>query len=159
MKVAAILVLTVFLLNCGTSDPTVQQAATGIWSANLTGGIAGTSGFSFTTQFTVNSDGTLSINFFQFLNHGTCFPVSGGTVSGKMMLIPNTVNFTVTGTVNFVVQSGDNTLTLNGNITSGSQAGNVLSNVVATGSWAVTTTGTGCSAGSGDFTMTQTAGT
>jgi hypothetical protein len=102
----------------------------------------------------VNSDGTLSVNFFQFLNHGTCFPVSGGTVSGKMILTANTVNFTVTGSVNFVVQSGGNTLTLNGTVT-GSQAANVLSNGAATGSWAVTGSGSGCSAGSGDFTMTQ----
>ena len=153
MRVVAILVLVAFLCACGSSNPTPQNAATGIWSADLPGGSGETSGFSFTTQFTVNSDGTLSVNFFQFLNTGTCFPVSGGTESGKMILTANTVNFTVTGTVNFVVKSTTSTLTLNGTVT-GSQAGTVLSGGAATGNWTLTGSG-GCSAAGGSFTMTQ----
>ena len=154
MKEVAILLLVALALNgCGSSTPTPQTAAGGVWSADLPGGSGEASGFSFTTQFTVNSDGTLSITYFQFLTHGTCFPISGGTQTGTMALTANTTTFAVTGTFTYTVQSANNTLTLNGTVT-GSQAGTTLSGGTVTGSWTLTGD-PGCTGTTGSFTMTQ----
>lgn len=75
-----------------------------------------------------------------------------------MMLTENTTNFTVTGPVTFTVQSGGNTLTLNGNLTGTENGlnGTTLSGAVVTGNWTLTG-GTGCNDPSGGtFVMTQT---
>ena len=101
MKEVAILLLVALALNgCGSSNTTATQtAAGGTWQAQTFGGIGPDSGFSFITQFTLGSNGTLSISYFQFLNSNSaqCFPVSGGTQAGSMILTENTTNFTVTG--------------------------------------------------------------
>ena len=158
MKEVAILLLITLVLNgCGSSSKTtVQTAAGATWQAEMLGGQGTASGFSFITQFTVGSDGTLSISYFQFLNSNStqCFPVSGGTQSGSMVLTTNTSNSTVTGTLSFTVQSGGNTLTLTGTVT-GTESGTTLSGGSVTGTWALSG-GTGCSdATGGSFTMTQ----
>ena len=157
MKEVAVLLLVALVLNgCGSSSKTTttQKTATGVWSADLPGGSGEASGFSFTTQFTINGDGSLNITFFQFLTQGTCFPVSGGTQAGAMVLTTNTTTNGVTGTFTFTVQSGGNTLTLNGTVT-GTSSTTTLSGGSITGTWSLAG-GTGCSSTGGGFTMTQT---
>jgi len=164
MKEVAILLLLALLLNgCGSSRPTVQGGAGGIWQAELFGGSGSASGFSFITEFTVNQSGPLDISSFQFLtlnsnNGSSCFQISGPTVSGTMPLQVQT-NDTVTGTINFVVQSGGNMLTLIGTVTgtatesgSSTNASYTLTSATISGTWS--STGTGCTGG-GSFTMTQ----
>jgi len=153
MKEVAVLLLVALMLNgCSSSStPTTQKAASGIWSADLQGGTGEASGFSFTTQFTVNGDGSLNITYFQFLTAGTCFPVSGGTQAGSMVLTTNTSTNAVTGTFTYTVQSGGNTLTLNGTVT-GTASSTTLSGGSITGTWSVTG---GCTATGESFTMTQ----
>jgi hypothetical protein len=154
MKEVAILLLAALMLNgCGSSTPTTQTAASGVWSADLPGGTGEASGFSFTTQFTVNGDGSLNITYFQFLTNGTCFPITGGTQTGSMVLTTNTSTNAVTGTFTYSVASGSNTLTLNGTVT-GTASATTLTGGSITGTWSVTG-GTGCSASAQSFTMTQ----
>ena len=118
MKEVAILLLVTLMLNgCSSTTTTTQTAAGGVWSADLPGGTGEASGFSFTTQFTVNGNGSLSISYFQFLTNGPCFPITGGTSTGSMVLTTNTSNNAVTGTFTYTVASGGNTLTLNGTVT------------------------------------------
>jgi len=61
MKEVAVLLLAALILNgCSTSSTTsVQTAAGGTWQAEMLGGQGTASGFSFITQFTVGSNGTL----------------------------------------------------------------------------------------------------
>jgi hypothetical protein len=153
MKEVVILLLAALMLNgCSSSStPTAQTAAGGVWAADLPGGSGEASGFSFTTQFTVNGDGSLKITYFQFLTAGTCFPVSGGTQAGSMVLTTNTTTNAVTGTFTYTVQSGGNTLTLNGTVT-GTASSTTLSGGSITGAWSVTG---GCTATGESFTMTQ----
>jgi hypothetical protein len=156
MKEVAILLLAALLLNgCNSSTTTVQAAAGGIWQAQMLGGTSPAAGFSFITQFTLNGDGSLSISSFQFLTKGACFPVSGGTLSGSMILTINTSTNGVTGTFSYTVASGGNTLTLTGTVT-GTESGTTLSGTSIIGSWTLAGSGTGgCNNTSGSFTMTQ----
>jgi hypothetical protein len=154
MKEVAILLLIALILNgCSSSTQTVQTAAGGLWQAEMLGGSGVASGFSFNTQLTVGSDGSLSISSFQFLTKGTCFPISGGTESGSMILSINSSTNAVTGTFSFMVQSGNNILTLSNGVVTGTESGTTLSGGSITGSWAVTGS-TDCTA-EGTFTMKQ----
>jgi hypothetical protein len=157
MKEVAILLLVALLLNgCSSSSNSTtaaQTAASGVWSADLPGGSGEGSGFSFTTQFTVNSGGTLSITYFQFLTQGTCFPVSGGTQSGTLNLTIDTTTNAVTGTFTYDVKSGNNDLALTGTVT-GTESGSKLSGGVVTGTWTLSGD-PGCNSTQGSFTMKQ----
>jgi hypothetical protein len=158
MKQVAILVLVAIMLNgCGTTSTPVQTAAGGTWEAQMLGGEGSSSGFSFTTQFTVGGAGALSISYFQFINQSQCFPFNGGAVAGTMDLIVNQTNFTVTGPFAFSVQSGGNTLTLTGNVTGTENGlnGGTLTGASVTGTWSLVG-GTGCNdVTGGSFTMSQ----
>ncbi len=160
MKEVAILLLAALLLNgCGSSSSstTTQTAAGNTWQAEMLGGEGTASGFSFITQFTVGGDGTLSISYFQFLNSNSaqCFPVSGGTQTGQAILQINSSTNGVTGTLTYNVQSGGNTLTLNGTSVTGTESGNTLTGGSVTGTWTLTG-GTGCNDSTGgSFTMNQ----
>jgi hypothetical protein len=160
MKEVAILLLLALVLNgCGSSTPTLQSTSGGIWQATLYSGVGSASGFSFITQFTVNSDGTLNITSFQFLNLGTCFTsVSAVTPTGSVVLVLNT-NDTVSGSIKYVVQSNGNTLTLNGTVTgtaivTANNSSASLTGATITGDWLITG-GTGCNDAGGSFTMNQ----
>jgi hypothetical protein len=144
------------LNGCGSSTTAVQSAAGGIWSAELLGGEAGASGFSFITQFTL-SGSNISITSFQFDNAGSCFPVSGGTQSGTLSVTYNSAGV-VSGTFSFTVSSGGNTLTLTSSAVTGNfnTTTNTLSDGSITGSWTFQGATTACPATSGSFTMTQT---
>lgn len=156
MKEVAILVVLALTLNgCSTSSTTAAQTAAGdTWQSNLSGGMSTASGLSFNTQFSVNSDGSLSIQSFQFITAGSCFPVSGETESGTLILTINTTTEQVTGPFTYVVQGNGNTLTLNGTV-AGTETGTTLTNATITGTWTLAG-GTGCSdAIGGSFSMTQ----
>jgi len=160
MKQVAILLLATLLLNgCGSSSTPAPASAGTTWEAQMLGGEGTASGFSFITQFTINTDGTLSITYFQFLNSNStqCFPVSGGTQTGSMMLTENQTTFAVTGTFSFTIQSGGNTLTLTGTVTGTASAASstTLTSATVDGNWTLSG-GTGCSdATGGSFTMTK----
>jgi hypothetical protein len=159
MKQVVLSLLVAFSLSA-CSNPTVtqqaQSAAAGIWSAELEGGAGAASGFSFTTEFTINSGGGLSINYFQFLNTTGCFPVDGQNESGTMVL--NSVNPSTgetSGTFTYKVQASGNALTLSGNVT-GTELSGVppLSDGSITGNWKLSG-GSGCNDSTGTFTMIQ----
>jgi hypothetical protein len=161
MKEVAILLLAAFLLNgCGSNSPSTPTTAADTWSAQVLGGQGPASGFSFSTDFTLNSDGTLTLSTFQFYNAGSCFPVDGDAVTGLITnLEVNQDNYAVTGTLNFTVQSGSNTLVLTGALTGtgGPNGNDVLTGGSVTGTWTFTGSGspTGCNDTTGSFTMTQ----
>ncbi len=162
MKEVAVLLLVTLLLNgCGSSSTNTASTTPGItWQSQMDGGMGANSGYSFITQFTLNSDGTLNITYFQFLNTNSaqCFPASGGSQTGQMTLTQNTTTLAVTGTMVYTVQSGGNTLTLNGSSVTGTLTalnGTTLTGGMVTGTWSLTG-GTGCNdTTGGSFTMTQ----
>lgn len=168
MKEVAILLLLAFalLLNgCGTSQTHTQQAAGGVWEAQMLGGDGADSGFSFSTQFVVEGNGALDFSSFQFLTTGGCFPVTpdntnGGSVGGSMILTVNTTNYTVTGPFSLTVTANGNTLTLSGPVsgTENGTNGNQLSGgAVNNGSWTLTGScvPSGATTVTGSFNMTQ----
>jgi hypothetical protein len=163
MKEVAILLLVALMLNgCGNSNnpPNVQQASGGTWQSAMLGGEGLASGLSFITQFTVGSNGALSITNFQFLTQvdGGCFPVTGATPSGNLMLTFNSAD-QVTGTFSFTIVSNGNTLTLTStSVTGNVNSNNTLSNGVIIGTWTLTG-GTGCNGVNGTFTLTQSTST
>src|SRR5580704_8041135 len=108
--VILLLLMTLLLGGCGSTPNSVQTGAGGIWLAELTGGSGEASGFSFITQFTLNGDGTLNIDSFQFLtydanNSANCFSsINGPNVSGELPLTVQS-NDAVTGTITYTVVS------------------------------------------------------
>jgi len=158
-QIALILILTLLIPACGTNSSYVQQAASGVWQAQLLGGEGAASGFSFDAQFTVTgAGGALTFASFQFLTSTPCFPVSGNGLSpvGTMSLTVNTTTFQVTGSFDFTVSANGNTLALTGNVTGTENGvtGTQLSNGSVLGSWTLTGTGA-CASASGSFIMTQ----
>ena len=153
MKEVAIVLLAALMLNGCGSTTTVQTPTSAIWSAVLTGGSGDAPDPSFNTQFTLNGDGSLNITFIQFLTQQPCFAVAGGTESGQATLQINSSNYAVTGTLTYTVQSGNNTLSLNGLDVTGTELGTTLTNALVTGTW--TATGDPGCVTSGTFTMTQ----
>lgn len=166
MKEVAILLLLLLapMLNgCGSNQTNTQQAAGGVWQAQMLGGDGSASGFSFSTQFVVESNGALNFSSFQFLTAGGCFPGNGGTVGGAMILTVNTTNYQVTGTFNLTVTANGNTLTLTSDDVTGTENGlngTQLTGGSVTGTW--TLSGNCAPSGStptGSFTMTQSSTT
>jgi hypothetical protein len=123
MKQVAILLLMALMLDgCSSNSKTLQSTTTGIFQAVMYGGVGEASGFSFITDFTLNSNDTLNVSFFQFLTENTlnntpCFPINGGTVSGLIADYMVNSDDTVSGTLTMIVKSGSNTLTLTGDVT------------------------------------------
>ena len=159
LAILALLALELAVGGCGNSSSTTTTTtnASGNWEAQLTGGIGEASLLNFTTAFTVNTSGPLSITGFSFINTGACF-VTGEAESGTATRSTDSSN-KVTGTLTYTVQSGapaGNTLTLTGNVT-GTSSSNALTGGAVKGTWTLIG-GTGCS-GSGNFTMCQNATT
>lgn len=168
MKQVAILLLMAIMLDGCSSTRTLQSTTSGIFQAVMYGGTGDASGFSFITQFTLNSDFTLNVSSFQFLTENSvgnnpCFPINGGTVSGKIANYVVNTNDTVTGNLTFVVKSGGNTLTLTGAVTgtatvtgTGTNTSTTLTSASVTGTWSLTGSPE-CTATSGDnsFTMSE----
>jgi hypothetical protein len=169
MKQVAILLLMAIMLNGCSSTRTLQSTTSGIFQAVMFGGVGDASGFSFITQFTVNTDFTLNVSSFQFLTQNSvdnnpCFPINGGTVSGNIANYLVNSNDTVSGTLTYTVKSGGNTLTLTGAVTgtatvtgTGTNTSTTLTSASVAGNWAMTGSGTpaGCVNAGGPFTMTE----
>ncbi len=163
MKEVALLLLVAFSFTA-CSNPTAtqqaQSAAAGIWSAEIQGGAGEASGFSFTTEFTLNANGSLVINYFQFLTTSTCFPVDGGQESGSLVLSSvNPSTGQVSGPFKYIVQASGNTLTLTGTVSGTEVDGQPpLSEGSIIGNWSLKGTGV-CNDSNGTFTMTQSTST
>lgn len=161
-QVAILLLLALFLNGCGSGSSDVQSAVGGTWESQMLGGSSGASGFSFITEFNVTgAGGSLTIDTFQFLTAGPCFPIDGGTINGNMILTVNPDTFAVTGPFVMTVVSGINTLTLNGTVTGteNGTTGTELIDGMITGTWTLTGS-SGCTDPTGgSFTMTQSAST
>jgi hypothetical protein len=166
MKQVAILLLMAFMLDGCSSTKTLQSTTTGIFQAQMYGGVGDASGYSFITQFTLNSNDTLNFSSFQFLtensvNNTPCFPIFGGTVGGNIANYVVNSNDTVSGNLTLTVASGGNTLTLTGVVTGTATVTGTPPNTQTTftslsvsGNWTLTG-GTGCNNSGGSFTMTQ----
>jgi len=168
MKEVAILLLLAIMLNgCGSSGA-VQSPSASVWQAQMSGGVGGTApsdpgsaGFSFNTQFTVSSGGTLSISSFQLLNSDTCYGNVGPTPSGTLTVTYNSADQITGGTFSFTIpSSAGDTVTLTSTAITGTVNPNNyynLGNVTITGTWALVpaSSGSSCVAASGTFTMTQ----
>jgi hypothetical protein len=158
MCVATLLLVAFSLSSCGSETPSqqAQSAAGGIWSAALVGGAGTASGFSFTTEFSLGTDGILTNTYFQFLTSGqnNCFPVNGEIPTGQMILNVNQSTDQVTGTFTYKIQASGNTLSLSGNVSGTAATASSLTEGSITGTWTLTG-GTGCNGSGGSFTMTQ----
>lgn len=160
-QVVLFLLLAFAFSSCGA--PSIQQqaqsAAGGIWQAEILGGAGAESGFSFTTEFTLNTNGVLTITYFQFLNSTKCFPVDGGTENGSMALNTNESTGQTFGAFKYNVQASGNTLTLTGNVTGTEVDGQPpLTSGSITGNWSLKG-GSGCNDSNGTFTMMQSTST
>lgn len=136
---------------CGSSNGSGSGNITGTWNATLTD-TNGIPVYKFSTMFTQNSDGTLSVTNFTFTTAGPCFsPYSSDQYSetGSFGLTGN-FNGQVNGTFGMTVTTlfpatttNNNVLTLQGTVTGGT----------ITGTWKATGFSSGCS-GNGNFTAT-----
>ncbi|MGA9445545.1 MAG: hypothetical protein WBV26_03825 [Candidatus Sulfotelmatobacter sp.] len=158
-EIAILLLLAVMVNGCGSSSA-VQTPSGSVWQSAMSGGVGTSSGFSFNTQFTVSSNGALSISSFQFLNQDTCFGTVGPTPTGTLNVTFNSAD-QVTGTFSFTIPSGNgDTVTLKSTSVTGTvntSNYNTLSGGIIVGTWALAPgSGSSCVAASGPFTMTQT---
>lgn len=163
MKQVVILLLVAFCFTaCSNPTPTqqAQSAAAGIWSAEIQGGEGEASGFSFTTEFTLNANGSLVINYFQFLTTSPCFPVDGGQESGSLVLSSvNPSTGQVSGPFTYIVKASGNTLTLSGDVSGTEVDGQApLSGGSIIGKWILKGSGV-CNDSTGTFTMIQSSST
>jgi hypothetical protein len=158
-EVAILLLLAVMLNGCGSSTA-VESPSASVWQSVMSGGAGTSSGFSFNTQFTVSSGGTLSISSFQLLNQDTCYGSVGPTSTGTLNVTYNSAD-QISGTFSFTIPSstGD-AITLTSSSVTGTvnvNNSNLLSGVTIIGTWALVPGSSGsCVAASGSFTMTQT---
>ena len=147
MKQFAVLVLLtagLMLAGCGSNSGANPTNINGNWNATLMGN-SNTTSFAFGTSLAVNSDGSVSVNNFNFTTSSPCF-ARGETESGSFTLGGN-FNGQVNGSFGMTVQSASpsgNTLKLNGTVANGN---------TINGTW-ILTGSTGCT-GSGSFTMTK----
>jgi len=164
-EVAILLLLAVMLNGCGNSKA-VEAPSGSVWQSVMAGGAGTSSGFTFNTQFTVASNGTLSFssNGFALLNTGTCYgnlPSNAITPAGTLDTTYNSAD-QVTGTFSFTIPSpaGD-VITLTSTSVTGTVNPNnnyVLSGGSIIGTWILKPGGgsSTCVATTGNFTMTQT---
>jgi hypothetical protein len=149
--VMILLALELTLGGCGgSSTPSTVTSANGTWESALIGTDAGVSVFNFLTSFSIGSGGGLSVSYFSFLTTGTCFPLTGETVSGTFDVTSATTTST-SANFTFTVQSGSNSLALTGTATGTTDTSGNTTWSTITGNWQLT----GCGTGSGTFTMTR----
>lgn len=168
MKQVAILLLMAIMLNGCSSTKTLQSTTTGIFQSVMYGGVGDASGFSFITEFTLNSNNTLNVSSFQFLTQDTlnntpCFPINGGTVSGLIADYMVNTDDTISGTLTMIVKSGGNILTLTGAVQGTAtvtgtppNTQTVFTGFSVTGTWTLTgSPQCTLTAGDNSFVMTQ----
>ncbi|HSY93780.1 MAG TPA: hypothetical protein VK812_20645 [Candidatus Binatus sp.] len=137
----ALLGISLILSSCGSNS--VTGNINGMWSATLSNSTLANM-FIFSTNLTVNADGSLGSTSFSFtLNNTPCtFPST--TETGSFTLSGN-FNGQVKGSFHYVIMSTGvevNTLTLDGTVSGG----------VITGTWKVSGATANCT-GNGTFTM------
>jgi hypothetical protein len=155
LAILGLVAMEVMVMGCGSKSSTTSttQTANGLWESALIGKDAGVGVFNFTTSFTIGGDGTLSVTYFSFLTTGPCFALTGDTTSGS--LTGTTTGTNASGTFQFTVSSNGNTLSLTGTATGTTDSSGNTTWTSITGTWTLTG-GANC-AGTGTFTMKQTA--
>lgn len=158
LAIVGLVFMELFVAGCGSNSSTTstaQTAANGIWESSLIGSDAGVGVFNFTTAFTINGDGSLSVTYFSFLTTAptACFPLTGESTNGSFDI--NSTGNTASANFQFTVQSGGNSLSLTGTATGTTDASGNTTWTSITGNWTLTG-GSGCT-GTGTFTMTKTA--
>ena len=154
LAILGLLAVELLVAGCGSSSKTSTTAANGIWESALVGSGAGVDVFNFTTSFTINGDGTLSVAYFSFLTTGACFPLTGESTGGSFD-VTSTASTSSTATFTFTAQSSGNTLSLTGTATGTTDSSGNTTWTSITGTWTLAG-GTGCTGG-GTFTMTKSA--
>ncbi|MGA6982100.1 MAG: hypothetical protein WCC95_04070 [Candidatus Sulfotelmatobacter sp.] len=164
-EVVVLLLLTLGIGGCGSLPTTVTTGTGEVWQSAMSGGLGGadgnpgSTGFSFITQFTVASNGLLSISNFELENTDTCFGDGNVSEAGKLNLTFNAAG-TVTGTFSFALTSaaGDTVTLTSTNITGTYDSTNtVLTGGTIIGNWAlVPGSSSKCVVASGPFTMVET---
>jgi hypothetical protein len=140
-----IIALLLGLLTVGCGSNSNSGNINGTWTANLTNP-DGTPAFAFTTNFTQQSGGSISVTNFKFTTSGSCF--SGPTTQTGTFGLSGNFNGNVTGTFGMNISTmfpggSNNQLALQGAVN-----GNTI-----TGTWTLTGN-TGCS-GNGTFTFNK----
>jgi hypothetical protein len=158
-----LLALELVVCGCGNGTPsdTTSTSASGNWEAQLTGGTGEASKLNFVTTFSVTNSGPLDITGFSFFNQGKCFGTGtdAEAETGSATLDTSSTD-QVTGTLTYAVQSGGNSLMLNGNLTGTSNGTTgttgTLSGGVVAGTWTLNGgQGDPSCTGTGDFIMCQ----
>jgi hypothetical protein len=140
-----LLALGLATIGCGSSNNSNSSSINGAWTANLTN-TDSSPAFSFTTNFTQESGGSISVTNFKFTTTSSCF--SGDTTESGSFGLSGNFNGSVAGTfgmnISTMFSSGtNNQLALNG----------AVSGSTITGTWTLTGV-TGCS-GNGTFTINK----
>jgi hypothetical protein len=142
-KVAAVVLLGVSMVLSGCANSHATGNINGMWSATLENSTLANT-FAFTTNLTVNADGSLgTTNFSLTLNNTPC-SFSTTTESGSFTISGN-FNGQVSGKFHYVIMSTGveaNILTLDGTVSGGK----------ITGTWTVSGAIGSCT-GNGTFTM------
>jgi len=157
-----LLLLTLGIAGCGSTPTTVTTGTGELWQSAMSGGIGDSSGFSFITEFTVASNGALTISNFQLVNTDSCFGGADVSEDGTLKLTFNSAG-TVTGTFSFTLTSaaGDK-VTLTSTTITGTydDTNDVLTDGSIIGTWTLLPgSDSKCVKASGPFTMTETTGT
>jgi hypothetical protein len=140
-----LLLVTFAATGCGNNNGSNSGNINGTWTANLTNP-DNSPAFAFTTDFTEQSGGSISVTNFKFTTSGSCFS-SPATETGSFGLSGN-FNGSVTGTFGMNVSTTFSSGTNNQLILQGAVNGNTI-----TGTWTLTGA-TGCS-GNGAFTINK----
>jgi hypothetical protein len=151
---AVLVALSVLLTGCGSTSTTISSNGS-FWEATLIESSGAATAYDFNSQFSIGSDGTLSVSSIVFFTSNQCF-VSGATAGGQAALTVDTTTEAVTGTLDFNVQSGTpsgNALQLTNTSVTGTESGTSLTGAVVTGDWTLTGSA-GCTNG-GTFTLRQ----
>ena len=140
-----LLLLGLITTGCSNSSNSSNGNINGTWTATLTNP-DGSPAYSFTTDFTEQSGGSVSVTNFKFTSSGTCFS-SATTQTGSFGLSGN-FNGNVTGTFGMNISTTFTSGTNNQLSLQGTVNGNTI-----TGTWSLTGA-TGCS-GNGNFTINK----
>jgi hypothetical protein len=144
-----LLLLGLIMAGCGSGSGSNSGNINGNWKASLTN-TDGTPAYAFSTAFTQNGDGTVSVTNFSFTSAGSCFDSQSTNETGSFALTGN-FNGNVSGTFGMTITTmfpgavTQDVLTLQGTVSGGN---------TITGTWNLTGT-PGCK-GNGNFTINKT---
>jgi hypothetical protein len=132
-------------VGCGNGNNSNSGNINGTWTANLTN-TDGSPAFAFTTNFTQDSGGSISVTNFKFTTTSSCF--SGDTTETGSFGLSGNFNGNVAGTFGMNISTTFSSGTNNQLALNGAVAGSTI-----TGTWTLTGV-TGCS-GNGKFTINK----